>query len=182
MKFNRNRKPSAGFSLIELLVVVAIMLVIAAIAVPSLLAAKRNANDSAAIQGLRQIDNAELAFSNAYQAGYAPTLKALGAATAGTCGPTTVTSSTQACLLDDTFTSTGIKSGFTFVTTPFVGSPTAAPYFVTTAVPNSPGVSGNNAYCSMNDNIVRLSAGQATIAATAAACGALPPINSSVTN
>jgi type IV pilus assembly protein PilA len=158
MKFNRNRKNSAGFSLIELLVVVAIMLVIAAIAVPSLLAAKRNANDGTAIQGLRQLANAELSFSNAYQNGYTGTLANLGAATAGTCTPITATTNTQACLIDDTWSSTGIKSGFTYALTAIAGTATSAPYFVASAVPNQLGVSGNQSYCVMSDNVVRVDA------------------------
>jgi type IV pilus assembly protein PilA len=185
MKFNRNRKNSAGFSLIELLVVVAIMLVIAAIAVPSLLAAKRNANDAAAIQGLRQIDNAEAAFSNAYQSGYSPTLADLGGGTTGTaasCAPGTVATSTAACLIDPVWATGGTKSGYTFTLLNIVGTPTTAPGFVASAVPNVAGSTGNSAYCTMNDNVVRISPGGATLAATVAACGALNPLNSSVTN
>ena len=58
-----NRK-QRGFSLIELLVVVAIMLVIAAIAVPSLMAAKRSANQASAVGSLRNIASAESTFRN----------------------------------------------------------------------------------------------------------------------
>lgn len=175
MKFNR--KQQKGFSLIELLVVVAIMLVIAAIAVPSLLAAKRNANDASAIQGLRQIDNAELGFSNAYQQGYAP-LAILGG-TAVVCAAGA--SVTNGCLLDNALASTGTKSGYNFVATPITGTAAVPPSFWATAIPGTAGTTGNNSYCTMSDNVVRLLVGGGAIA-SAAACEALPPINSTVTN
>ena len=68
-----------GFSLIELLIVVAIILIIAAIAIPNLLRARIAANESAAAGTLRTINTAEVAYLTAYPSvGYAVTLAALG--------------------------------------------------------------------------------------------------------
>jgi type IV pilus assembly protein PilA len=68
----KNRK--RGFSLIELLIVVAVILIIASIAIPNLLRAKIAANQSAAVQALRTMTSAEQTFSSTYSDGYALTL------------------------------------------------------------------------------------------------------------
>ena len=68
-----------GFSLIELLIVVAIILIIAAIAIPNLLRARISANDSAAAATIRTINTAEVTYSTTYvSAGYADTFTKLG--------------------------------------------------------------------------------------------------------
>jgi prepilin-type N-terminal cleavage/methylation domain-containing protein len=97
-----------GFSLIELLIVVAIILIIAAIAIPNLLSGKMAANEASAVQSLRTIQSAETAYATTYPAvGYSATLTALG-------GPGTACSATssQACLIDPILAS-GQKSGYT---------------------------------------------------------------------
>ena len=90
-------RKQVGFSLIELLIVVAIILIIAAIAIPNLIRAKIAANESAAAGSLRAINTAEMSFLNAYPtSGYA-TLAALASGGVHPC----VASSTSACLIDD---------------------------------------------------------------------------------
>jgi type IV pilus assembly protein PilA len=127
-------KKQKGFSLIELLIVVAIILIIAAIAIPNLLRSKMAANEASAVGSLRSINTAEVAYQTAYpNAGYSPDLKSLGGAP-----PCTTALPTAACLIDDTLataisTTTG-KSGYYFTyasVTPFttytnIGLPTTA--------------------------------------------------------
>src|SRR6266566_6683612 len=90
-----------GFSLIELLIVVAIILIIAAIAIPNLLRSRMAANQSAAAQTLRTINTAQVAYSTTYATlGYASTLTNLGPNAIDCTDPTKV-DSTHACQLDE---------------------------------------------------------------------------------
>lgn len=101
------------FSLIELLIVVAIILIIAAIAVPNMFRAKIAANEASAVSSLRAIASAETAYAMAYPTvGYSEDLPSLGGTSCAT------VSSTAACLIDDTLanatTSATPKSGYYF--------------------------------------------------------------------
>src|SRR5271163_572248 len=99
----RNQK---GFSLIELLIVVAIILIIAAIAIPNLLRSRMAANEASAVGSIRTMNTAAITYNSTYGIGFPPTLASIG--TTGT-----TASCTNAELLDSVLT-LGSKSGYTF--------------------------------------------------------------------
>ena len=104
-----NQRPdqNKGFSLIELLIVVTIILIIAAIAIPNLMRSKIQANETAAVGALRALNESTLLYSNTY-GGYPHALSDMGPA-AGGAAPT----STSADLIDSVL-ATGVKSGYRF--------------------------------------------------------------------
>ncbi len=139
-----------GFSLIELLIVVAIILIIAAIAIPNLLRARIAANESSAVASLRTINTAQISFNSAYPTvGFAGTLVNLSP-NGGTCAPPT---STQACLIDSTLAS-GTKSGYTFQLANVTGSP-AGSYSIN-ANPLVANQTGVRFFCSVADAVIRV--------------------------
>lgn len=82
-KSNRTQRSAGGFSLIELLIVVAIILIIASIAIPNLLRARIAANQTAAVSNLRMIHTAEQTYSSVYNIGYTNDLPTLGGPAGG---------------------------------------------------------------------------------------------------
>jgi prepilin-type N-terminal cleavage/methylation domain-containing protein len=98
-----------GFSLIELLIVVAIILTIAAIAIPNFTRARQQANETAAASALRIMATSQVQYETSFQQGYAAQLSYLGPPPPGT-SP----SLTGAALIDSILAS-GLKSGYTYV-------------------------------------------------------------------
>jgi type IV pilus assembly protein PilA len=136
-----------GFSLIELLIVVAIILIIAAIAVPSFLRSRLMANESSAVASIRTVNTAMISYNSAYPTvGFAADLAALG----GTCTGTVTPASNTACLIDSQLAS-GTKSGYTFAATGTSGS------YITYGNPVAPNGTGVRSFCSVQDTIVRVS-------------------------
>jgi prepilin-type N-terminal cleavage/methylation domain-containing protein len=100
------RQSSHGFSLIELLIVVAIILIIAAIAIPNFIRSKMRANEATAVENLRTISTAEVVYSTTYNIGFSPSLAAIS-------GNTLVPDQTQAGLID-TVLAAGVKTGYNY--------------------------------------------------------------------
>jgi type IV pilus assembly protein PilA len=140
---------SRGFSLIELLIVVAVILVIAAIAVPNFLRSKMRANEASAVANLRNIDTAEVVYSTTYGVGYSPSLATLG-------GNPTTPDATQAGLIDSVLSS-GTKSGYTytFAVTSVDASGNVLGYSVN-ADPSVAGTTGDNHFYSDQTAIIRV--------------------------
>jgi len=106
------RVSGRGFSLIELLIVVAIILIIAAIAIPDLLKSRTAANQASAVQSIRTIVTSEVSYASTYTIGYSSTLAQLD-------GNSVPSDSNSAGLIDNVLAS-GIKSSYNFYYVPCV--------------------------------------------------------------
>jgi len=168
-----------GFSLIELLIVVAIILIIAAIAIPNLLRSKMSANNSAAASTLRTVNTSEVTYSTNYPLqGYADTWTRLGpAAAGGNCDVNT------ACLLDQVVACLAVngpcpKSGYNYLIN--AGGVAGPPFgnYAVAATPINMGSSGDGNYCSSADAVVRSSKNANPALAALPAVLAAPPVPS----
>jgi len=146
-----------GFSLIELLIVVAIILIIAAIAIPMLLRSKIAANEANAAQTLRTAVTASVTYASTYGNGYPPTLQALG-------GSGAPANCDAAALLDPTIATPPFqKSGYTFAYNILNANANPAPgcsaaggnSFTATAIPINPGTSGQRSFFVDPSGVVR---------------------------
>jgi prepilin-type N-terminal cleavage/methylation domain-containing protein len=167
-----------GFSLIELLIVVAIILIIAAIAVPNLLRSRQSANQASAVANLRTLSTASVSYWVTYSNGYPPSLAALGGSGAtATCN--------AAILVDEILTTApNQKSGYQYAYSGNQGNVTSVPPgcsnpgfngYLTTAAPITLGVTGNISYCSSEPGIIHYDTTGAT-AASATTCTSLPTL------
>jgi type IV pilus assembly protein PilA len=161
-------KKQKGFSLIELLIVVAIILIIAAIAIPNLLRSRMAANESSAVGSLRTINTAEVAYNTSYPAvGFSAILGDLGG-TAAVCATPTGATSTNACLIDATLaTATAAataKSGYYFT---YAMANTNTTYTIL-GPPATPGTTGQRFFFTDQTGVIRYGlTSQPTIASSA---------------
>ena len=142
-----------GFSLIELLIVVAIILIIAAIAIPNLLRSRMAANETSAVGSLRTINTSNVTFFTTYGVGYALTYSQLGPAAAGACPTPTATNS---CLIDFQLVSAvdaaHAKSGYFFTYAGIGAAPNVSAYTVNGDTTAS---GGNRAFFSDESGVIR---------------------------
>jgi type IV pilus assembly protein PilA len=166
-------KKQKGFSLIELLIVVAIILIIAAIAIPNLLRSRMAANEASAVGSIRTMNTAAITYNSTYGNGFPPTLASIG-----TTGQTP--SCTNAMLLDSVLT-TGTKSGYFFGlqtgSTQLTSSASSctggygySDGYVVTAQPVTTGTTGNRSFCSDASGVIRFNSTGAVATAVNALC------------
>ena len=144
------RGKQKGFSLIELLIVVAIILIIAAIAIPNLLRSRMAANEASAVGSLRTINTAAVTYSTTYGTGYPTTLASLG--------PAATATATTADLIDSVLAA-GVKSGYSFTYT--AGAADSAGNINTytlTGVPTNTGVTGQRRFFTDQSGVIRANA------------------------
>ena len=144
-----------GFSLIELLIVVAIILIIAAIAIPNLLRSRMAANEASAVGSIRTINTSCVTYSTTYGVGFPTSLAALGTSGGAT--------STSADLVDNVLAA-GVKSGYAFTLTGGTLSNNVNPTYSVTGDPTAPGQTGQRHFYSDQSGVIRFNlSAQATV-------------------
>jgi type IV pilus assembly protein PilA len=141
-------RTASGFSLIELLVVVAVTMIIAAIAIPNFIRSRMRSNEASAAQSLRNISTAQLVYSTIYGIGFANSMTKLS-------GNGVVVDQNNAGLIDQVLAA-GLKSGYVFTFSP--GTTDSQGNVVTysvTADPQIPGSSGDRHFYTDQTSVIR---------------------------
>lgn len=157
-----------GFSIVEALVVVMIILVIAAIAIPNMLQARIKANEGAAVASLHTIQAAQTLYFDTYpDVGYAANLADLGSRGTDCKFP----GITHACIIMDEALANGLKNGYMFGILTDGNTPAAA--YTATATPQTLGNTGNCSYTSNQSGEIQAVAnkGSGRFTVTSTACG-----------
>jgi type IV pilus assembly protein PilA len=152
----RNKRNQKGFSLIELLIVVAIILIIAAIAIPNLLRSRMAANEASAVGSLRTLNTAAVTYSTTYGIGYPAGLTNLSPAASAT--------STSADLVDSVLAG-GVKSGYSFSYSGATAVAGVVNSYNISASPSNVGTTGQRYFFTNQSGVIRFNT---TAAATAA--------------
>ena len=153
------RQNHAGFSLIELLIVVTIIGIIASIAIPNLLASRRAANEGSAQQAMRTISSCETAYKFSYGNGNYADLPTLGAK-----------------VMTDAVLAGGTKSGYTFEANPMAGPPEQYWAFAFPVTPSGVTSTGTRRFAVSDDGVLRGDTDMSGAPADWAAVQAMPPM------
>jgi len=167
------KKPQEGFSLIELLIVVTIILIIASIAIPNLLRSKIAANESSAVGSLRTINTAELTYQSSWGTGFAAGLAQLGGP-----APCTTATGAAACIIDPLLSNAPFtKSGYVFNaagTIPITGVNNGFEVNATAVLLQTTGV---RAFCAYQTGLIQyVTPGAAPIGVAVGNCAAVPNV------
>lgn len=150
--FNLTRRRRRGFSLIELLIVIAIILIIITIAMPKLTNAKKFAQETAALRAIQTIHTAEVQYNSQYGK-YAVSLTELGPPASGAASP-------AAADLIGNDLANGTKQGYKFTVTGNAGG------YIVNANPVNYGTDGNKTYYSDQTMVIRENIGPEPATAT----------------